>query len=79
VLKRSSGVAIGRLQWREITGVELAAPRRGLRRGAQELHVNTLHGRVTFELPGITDEQLHQHLIPMLGRAGVDCDDHRRR
>jgi hypothetical protein len=70
VLKRSSGAAIGRLEWREIESVELPAPRRGLRgrRRSHELHVSTGRGQAQFELPGLTDEELHEHLEPALAR-----------
>jgi hypothetical protein len=71
VLKRSSGAPIGRLQWREIETVDLPRARRGLRPGrrAYELHVATGTGRATFELPGVTEEQLRDHLEPALARA----------
>jgi hypothetical protein len=70
VLKRSSGATIGRLEWSEVTHVELVRPRRGLRRRAGELHVVTARGRASFELPGITESQLQEHLEPMLARRG---------
>jgi len=70
VLKRSSGAAIGRLEWAEIQTVDLPRPRRGLRARRQELHVATARGRASFELPELTDQQLHEHLEPMLGRLG---------
>ncbi len=70
VLKRSTGAAIGRLEWREIEKVELPPPRRGLRSGrrARELHVSTGRGEAQFELPGLSDEELHEHLEPTLAR-----------
>jgi hypothetical protein len=70
VLKRSSGAAIGRLEWSEIETVALPAPRRGLRsrRRSRELHVSTGRGQAQFELPGLTDEELHEHLEPTLAR-----------
>jgi hypothetical protein len=71
VLKRSSGAPIGRLEWTEIETVDLPRGRRGLRRGrrAYELHVATGRGRASFQLPGVTEEQLKDHLEPMLARA----------
>lgn len=69
VLKRSSGAPIGRLEWSQIRSIELSQPRRGLRtarRGVRVLHVVTDQGKAGFELPGLTDEQLRQHLEPML-------------
>jgi hypothetical protein len=70
VLTRSTGAAIGRLEWREIESVELPPPRRGLRAGrrSRELHVSTGRGEAQFELPGLTDEELHEHLEPTLAR-----------
>jgi hypothetical protein len=75
VLKRSSGAPIGRVRWSEVTSLELPPPRRGLRRKPQELHLETFRGRATFELPGVTDEQLTEHVRPMLERAGVDVNE----
>ena len=71
VIKRSTGAPIGRLEWREIEAVELPRGRRGLRPGrrAYELHVATGRGRASFQLPGVTEEQLKDHLEPMLARA----------
>ena len=68
VLKRSSGAAIGRLGWSEIETIELPAPRRGLRtrRRYRELHVSTGRGQAQFELPGLTEEELADHVRPML-------------
>jgi hypothetical protein len=70
VLTRSTGAAIGRLEWREIESVELPPPRRGLRAGrrSRELHVSTGRGEAQFELPGLTEEELHEHLEPTLAR-----------
>jgi hypothetical protein len=70
VLKRSNGAAIGRLEWSEIEGVSLPAPKRGLRsrRRPRELHVSTRRGQAQFELPGLSDEELHEHLEPTLAR-----------
>jgi hypothetical protein len=71
VLKRSNGAAIGRLEWSEIETVALPAPKRGglrSRRRARELHVSTGRGQAQFELPGLTDEELHEHLEPTLAR-----------
>lgn len=71
VLKRSSGAPIGRLRWDQIRAVELPRRRRGLRalRGAPELHVETDQGRASFELPGVSEEDLSEHLAPLLERS----------
>ncbi|MGA2011250.1 MAG: hypothetical protein ABSH51_12095 [Solirubrobacteraceae bacterium] len=77
VLRRSSGVAIGRLEWDEIETIELPRARRGLRPGkrkAQELHVATDRGQASFELPGLSDEQVKEHLEPMLAHARAPID-----
>jgi hypothetical protein len=70
VLKRSNGAAIGRLEWSEIETVVLPTPKRGLRnrRRSRELHVTTDRGQAQFELPGLTDQQLHEYLEPTLAR-----------
>jgi hypothetical protein len=71
LLKASSGATIGRLLWSEIRDVDVASSRRGLRPGrrVQELHVRAQSGRATFQLPGMTSEQVNQHLQPVLTRA----------
>ena len=82
VLKRSNGAAIGRLEWSEIETVSLPAPKRGLRnrRRSRELHVSTGRGQAQFELPGLTDDELHEHLEPTLARLrGTDPTDTRAR
>lgn len=70
VLKRSNGAAIGRLEWSEIETVALPAPKRGMRsrRRSRELHVSTGRGQAQFELPGLTDQELHEYLEPTLAR-----------
>jgi hypothetical protein len=82
VLKRSNGAAIGRLEWSEIETVVLPAPKRGLRnrRRPRELHVSTDRGQAQFELPGLTDQELHEYLEPALARlsgvgTGTDARD----
>jgi hypothetical protein len=70
LLKASNGAAIGRLPWSEIHGVEVASSRKGLRPGrrVQELQVRAQSGRATFQLPGMTAEQVNEHLEPVLAR-----------
>ena len=70
LIKASSGAAIGRLLWSEIHGVDLPSPRRGLRPGrrVQELHVRAQSGQAVFQLPGMTADQVNQHLEPALAR-----------
>jgi hypothetical protein len=71
LLKASSGATIGRLLWSEIRDVEVASSRRGLRPGRRvpELHVRAQGGRATFQLPGMTSEQVSVHLEPVLTRV----------
>jgi len=71
LIKASSGGAIGRLLWSEIHDVEVARPRRGLRPGrrTQELYVSAQSGRAVFQLPGMTEEQVSEHLEPVLKRV----------
>jgi hypothetical protein len=71
LLKASSGATIGRLLWSEIRDVEVASSRRGLRPGRRvpELHVRAQSGRATFQLPGMTSEQVNVHLEPVLTRV----------
>lgn len=69
ILSTPTGAAVGRLGWEEIRSVTLPPARRGLRRrGAPRLVVATAGGRATFELPGLTGDQLEEHLAPMLAR-----------
>jgi hypothetical protein len=73
VLRQSTGVAIGRLDWAEITNVEIEQTKKGLRgrKRSQTLQVKTARGQATFELPGLTDEESSEHLQPMLDRLRV--------
>jgi hypothetical protein len=69
ILSTPTGAAVGRLGWEEIRSVTLPRKPRGLRRrGAPRLVVATAGGRATFELPGLTGDQLEEHLAPMLAR-----------
>ena len=70
LLKASSGAAIGRLLWSEIHSIDVASSRRILRPGRrmQELHVRAQSGRATFQLPGMSSEQVNEHLEPVLER-----------
>jgi hypothetical protein len=74
LLKASSGAAIGRLLWSEIHGAQVAGSRRGLRPGrrVQELHVRAQSGQAVFQLPGMTAEQVKEHLEPVLARLRGD-------
>ena len=69
VIRRSSGAAIGRLDWSEVTAIAIDEPKKRLRgRKARVLSVRTARGQAGFELPGLTDEEAAEHLEPMLER-----------
>jgi hypothetical protein len=75
LLRRPGGAGIGRLKWSEIRAVELPQGRRGIgRRRVQELHVDTVRGRASFELPGVSGEQVREYLQPMLARNRGDAE-----
>jgi hypothetical protein len=71
LLKASSGASIGRLRWSDIRDIDVERGRRGLRSGrrVQELRVRAQGARATFQLPGMTDEEVNQYLEPVLARA----------
>jgi hypothetical protein len=72
VLDNASGATIGRLAWKEIEALELPRSRRRLRpgrRAAQELVVRTDRGQARFELPGLNQRELREHLAPMFART----------
>lgn len=69
ILKASSGTGIGRLTWSEIKSVSFSRSRRGLRAGRRsELQVETVRGRASFELPGMTDRRLREQLEPLIAQ-----------
>jgi hypothetical protein len=70
VRRPSTGSTIGRLRWDEVRSVALQRPRRGssgVRRFAQ-LIAGTDRGEVTFELVGLSDEEITNHLEPLIAR-----------
>jgi hypothetical protein len=70
VRRPSTGNTIGRLRWDEVRTVVVQRPRRGaggLRRLAQ-LIAGTDRGEVTFELIGLSDEEITNHLEPLIAR-----------
>jgi hypothetical protein len=73
VRRPSTGSTIGRVRWADVRTVVVQRPRRGpggLRRPAQLL-VSTERGEVTFELVGLSDEEITDHLEPLIAR---NCD-----
>ena len=70
VHRPSTRTTIGRLAWEEIQQIEVQRSRRGLpgmRRSAQ-LIAGTDRGEVTFELVGLSDEEITNHLEPLIAR-----------
>jgi hypothetical protein len=76
VIDTDDGEAIGRLTWDEITVLELPRARGPLRRrraSGPELVIRTDRGQARFGLSGLDDEQVREHLAPVLqwGARGV--------
>jgi len=72
VVDTALGDTIGRLTWEDITELEVPRGRRSLRPRrdrSPRLVVRTDRGQAYFELPGLTEEQVHEHLAPMFARA----------
>jgi hypothetical protein len=60
---------LGRLTWREITAVETPSPggrRRRRQRSDGTIVIRSANGSATFEIPGVTPEELQEHLAPWL-------------
>jgi hypothetical protein len=73
VRRPSTSKTIGRLQWEEVQTVVVQRPQRGpdeLQRPARLL-AGTDRGEVTFELIGLSDEEITKHLEPLIAR---NCD-----
>jgi hypothetical protein len=68
VLQRSSGAAIGRLEWAEIVTVEVKPVKRRMFRRASgyTLHVQTETGQASFSLPELSVPEADEHLRPTL-------------
>jgi hypothetical protein len=75
VCKPSTAEVIGRLGWNEVRSVAVQRPRRGLpgRRRPALLVAGTDRGEVTFELPGVSDDAITEHLEPLIARNCVGC------
>jgi hypothetical protein len=72
ILSADSDAVLGRLGWAEIQRLDL--PHHGglrrRRRSPPQLVVRTDRGQASFEVPGLTEEELRSHLAPMVQRAG---------
>jgi hypothetical protein len=65
------GEIIGRLHWSEIDTLEVAAVRGRLRRQARTLSrivVRTKHGDASFEIPGLSSDELEARVKPLVSR-----------
>jgi hypothetical protein len=70
ILQRE-GEIIGRLHWEEIDALEVVAVRGRLRRQARTLSrivVRTKHGDASFEIPGLSSEDLEARVEPLVSR-----------
>ena len=77
VRKPSTAETIGRLRWDEVRSVELQRPRRGLpgRRRPARFVAGTDRGEVTFELPGMSEDEIIAHLEPLIARNCAGYSD----
>jgi hypothetical protein len=67
------GEIIGRLHWDEIDALEVVAVRGRLRRQPRTLSrivVRTKHGDASFEIPGLSSEDLEARVEPLVSRYG---------
>jgi hypothetical protein len=65
------GEIIGRLHWNEIDSLEVIAVRGRLRRQARTVSrivVRTKHGDASFEVPGLSSEDLEARVEPLISR-----------
>lgn len=64
-------MSVGQLPWTEIEALALPRRRRRLRRRAPRLEITTREGRACFELPGLTEAQVRDHLAQFLTAPDV--------
>jgi hypothetical protein len=60
---------LGRIGWSDITAVEIPTPnsrRRRRRKSDGTIVIRSAQGSATFEIPGVTPEELGEHLGPLL-------------
>jgi hypothetical protein len=68
------GDIIGRLHWNEIDTLEVSAVRGRLRRqmrSQSRILVRTKHGDASFEIPGLSSDELEARVEPLLSRYGA--------
>jgi hypothetical protein len=70
VRKPSTAQTIGRLRWDEVRTMAVQRPRRGLpgRRRPGLFVAATERGEVTFELPDVSEDEIVEHLEPLIAR-----------
>jgi len=69
-IARDESEVLGRLAWDDISELQVPHPRGVRRRRRSETHlvVRTAHGDASFQIPGLTADELRQHLDPMIKR-----------
>jgi hypothetical protein len=77
VRKPSTAETIGRLRWDEVRTAVVERPRRGLpgRRRPGLFVAGTERGEVTFELPGVSEDEISEHLEPLIARHRASFAD----
>ncbi len=71
---KPEGEIIGRLHWEEIDSLEVVSVRSRLRRQAKpqsRIVVRTKHGDATFEIPGVSSEELKARVEPLRDRYAL--------
>lgn len=73
VVDAEGGDVIGRLHWDEIDAVELPSGRNSLgrrrRRARPQLVIRADRGEASFEIRGVTDDELREHLAPIMAKV----------
>jgi hypothetical protein len=69
-IARAGTEVLGRLAWADISELQVPQPRGVRRRRRSETHlvVRTAHGDASFQIPGLTADELREHLDPMIKR-----------
>jgi hypothetical protein len=71
IMRGPERTPLGRLAWDEIVALETPPPGGRFRRKKQadaHLVVKSAQGSASFEVPGVTSEELNEHITPMLAR-----------
>jgi hypothetical protein len=65
------GAALARMRWREIRAVDVPVLKAGLLRRRNvnaRLVIQRAQGDASFEIPGVTPDELHEDLAPLVAR-----------